>query len=1270
MYRQTRRQTSGALIDSSAAAPTVTITEDANNDGIISASELTGDIDVSVGLPAGAVVGDTITVTDGTTSTPIVLTAAHMTANAVTTTFANPGDGSTISVTATLTDAVGNVSPDSAPDSALIDSSAAAPTVTITEDANNDGIISASELTGDIDVSVGLPAGAVVGDTITVTDGTTSTPIVLTAAHMTANAVTTTFANPGDGSTISVTATLTDAVGNVSPDSAPDSALIDSSAAAPTVTITEDANNDGIISASELTGDIDVSVGLPAGAVVGDTITVTDGTTSTPIVLTAAHMTANAVTTTFANPGDGSTISVTATLTDAVGNVSPDSAPDSALIDSSAAAPTVTITEDANNDGIISASELTGDIDVSVGLPAGAVVGDTITVTDGTTSTPIVLTAAHITANAVTTTFANPGDGSTISVTATLTDAVGNVSPDSAPDSALIDSSAAAPTVTITEDANNDGIISASELTGDIDVSVGLPAGAVVGDTITVTDGTTSTPIVLTAAHMTANAVTTTFANPGDGSTISVTATLTDAVGNVSPDSAPDSALIDSSAAAPTVTITEDANNDGIISFAELNGTVEVSVALPAGLVTGDTVTVIDGNGNTQTVILATANAAGPLVVSFPAPADGASLTVSATITDVAGNISPASATDTASVSLLIDASPIIATVDAMTPINGTTGGSGNINILSNDTLNGVVVAPSLLTLIINGPVNNGVTINPDGTTTVASGTPAGTYVVEYTICEILNPTNCSTTTATVPVFVFVNLPPVAENDSVKDQKLGQPATVKTVANDSDPENSLDPTSVKVHDPSGNPVTMLAVRDEGTWTVDPSTGDITFTPEPGYLGSNDTLNGVVVAPSFVTLIINGPVNNGVTINPDGTITVAPGTPAGTHIIRYTICETLNPTNCSSTTVSVPVTVNLPPVAVNDSSEPDQPLGQPVTVNTVSNDSDPDDNLDPTSVRIIDSSGNSVTSLSVEGQGTWTVNTSNGAITFTPNPDFIGDPTPINYTVKDTIGLESNVATVSIDYEEPAAITGVVWLDRDKDGIVDSDEDRKAGWTLKLKDADGNVVATTVTDSQGRYTFTGLIPAVYTIDFYNTSGVLITTQGTDGPLVSGQTINLPLPVDPSGVVYDSTTRVVLAGVTLQLVNSQGTPVNVACIGEGQQNQVTTDDGIYAFDVYPDAHASCPNGETYSINIVSAPAGYYTDSTIIPPQTGVFDSAADEPAVPVMSIANSNSCEVQGQPDAPQGNQDTTYYLDFSLSSGDNNVIFNHIPLDSEICAPDR
>jgi hypothetical protein len=76
--------------------------------------------------------------------------------------------------------------------------------------------------------------------------------------------------------------------------------------------------------------------------------------------------------------------------------------------------------------------------------------------------------------------------------------------------------------------------------------------------------------------------------------------------------------------------------------------------------------------------------------------------------------------------------------------------GDSGINVLDNDTLNGTAVNPAdvVITSTPNGPL----TVNTDGTVTVAPNTPAGDYTVQYTICEVLNPTNCDTATVTVTV--------------------------------------------------------------------------------------------------------------------------------------------------------------------------------------------------------------------------------------------------------------------------------------------------------------------------------------------------------------------------------------------------------------------------------------------------------------------------------------------------------------------------------------
>ncbi|QBN13958.1 Ig-like domain-containing protein [Vibrio vulnificus] len=615
--------TDSAILDTTAAgAPGVTITEDGDNDGYISAAELSGDVNVTISLTGtNAVAGDTLTVN----GTDIELTQAQIDAGEVLTTVAAPAEGATLTVEATITDKAGNVS-EKGTDSAILDTTAAgAPGVTITEDGDNDGYISAAELSGDVNVTISLTGtNAVAGDTLTVN----GTDIELTQAQIDAGEVLTTVAAPAEGATLTVEATITDKAGNVS-EKGTDSAILDTTAAgAPGVTITEDGDNDGYISAAELSGDVNVTISLTGtNAVAGDTLTVN----GTDIELTQAQIDAGEVLTTVAAPAEGATLTVEATITDKAGNVS-EKGTDSAILDTTAAgAPGVTITEDGDNDGYISAAELSGDVNVTISLTGtNAVAGDTLTVN----GTDIELTQAQIDAGEVLTTVAAPAEGATLTVEATITDKAGNVS-EKGTDSAILDTTAAgAPGVTITEDGDNDGYISAAELSGDVNVTISLTGtNAVAGDTLTVN----GTDIELTQAQIDAGEVLTTVAAPAEGATLTVEATITDKAGNVS-EKGTDSAILDTTAAgAPGVTITEDGDNDGYISAAELSGDVNVTISLTGtNAVAGDTLTV---NGTDIELTQAQIDA-GEVLTTVAAPAEGATLTVEATITDKAGNVS------------------------------------------------------------------------------------------------------------------------------------------------------------------------------------------------------------------------------------------------------------------------------------------------------------------------------------------------------------------------------------------------------------------------------------------------------------------------------------------------------------------------------------------------------------------------------------------------------------------------------------------------------
>ncbi|MFT4701993.1 MAG: hypothetical protein ACI90E_002676 [Yoonia sp.] len=129
---------------------------------------------------------------------------------------------------------------------------------------------------------------------------------------------------------------------------------------------------------------------------------------------------------------------------------------------------------------------------------------------------------------------------------------------------------------------------------------------------------------------------------------------FTDAAGNPGTASDTETYTVDVAAAAPTVTITEDTNDDGLISNAELWDTdsaqINVTIELPTDAVAGDTVTSTNPDTPPTDVELSEADIeAGEVIVTYDAPADGDTITVSAVITDAAGNTS-ATSSDSAGV--------------------------------------------------------------------------------------------------------------------------------------------------------------------------------------------------------------------------------------------------------------------------------------------------------------------------------------------------------------------------------------------------------------------------------------------------------------------------------------------------------------------------------------------------------------------------------------------------------------------------------------------
>ena len=296
----------------------------------------------------------------------------------------------------------------------------------------------------------------------------------------------------------------------------------------------------------------------------------------------------------------------------------------------------------------------------------------------------------------------------------------------------------------------------------------------------------------------------------------------------------------------------------------------------------------------------------------------------------------------------------IDANTDTGITVNGYTGGISFTNVLINDTLNRVLVDPSLVTLSFVSSTNPGVTLS--GTNViVAPGTPAGNYILQYKICEILNPTNCDTTN----VLVTVSLAPIdAINDIgtpingatggtaftnvlVNDTLNGAPVVAAQVITSfvsaTNPGITLSGTNVLVASgtPAGNYTLVykicevinssncdtaivsvsvnapaIVANDDTGSSVNGLTGGTSFT----NVFVNDTLNGVPVTASQVNLTFVSATNPGITLS-GSNVVVAAGTPAGSYTLTYQICEVLNASNCD--TANVTVTVSAAPIVAND-----------------------------------------------------------------------------------------------------------------------------------------------------------------------------------------------------------------------------------------------------------------------------------------------------------------------------------------------------------------
>ncbi|MDF0708241.1 Ig-like domain-containing protein [Flagellimonas okinawensis] len=385
---------------------------------------------------------------------------------------------------------------------------------------------------------------------------------------------------------------------------------------------------------------------------------------------------------------------------------------------------------------------------------------------------------------------------------------------------------------------------------------------------------------------------------------------------------------------------------------------------------------------------------------------------------------------------------------DSYTVESGEDGMIPDSNVLSNDTYNDG--GATFDNVNLSSTSTDELIINPDGSVSVVPGTGPGTYTIDYTICDLADATNCDTATVTVEVMEGAGngLDAVDDSFSVGSGEDGMIPDSNVLSNDTynDGEVTLDnvilsstPTDELIINPDGS-VSVIPGTGPGTYTIDYTLCDVmdvnncdtatvtvevmegagnvldavddSYTVESGDDGmipdsnvlSNDTYNDGAATLDNVNL--SSTPTDELIINPDGSVSVVPGTGPGTYTIDYTICDLTDTTNCDTATVTVEVVSGMDNEidAVDDGYNTGSGGGLITDSNVLLNDTLNDEQVSPIDVILTSTSTNE---LSINDNGEVILASNTPAGTYT-----------IEYTICEAANPDNcDTATVTVIVED-------------------------------------------------------------------------------------------------------------------------------------------------------------------------------------------------------------------------------------------------------------
>ncbi|WP_143473853.1 Ig-like domain-containing protein [Limnohabitans sp. G3-2] len=1147
----------------------------ANNQSVINGFEknqsltLTGTTDAEVGQTV------TLTGLGGQTYTAAVMPGVSGGPN----TFSIPVSGAHIAAIAdgsftpqvSVTNIFGLTGTDTEP--LLIDTTApSTPAVALPESSSGVNAAEAAS-TGGTPLLVTLPQNAAAGDTVTsvVTKADGSTLVltrVLDAADITAGNITqlihTAQLNVDGGWTTSTT--ITDPAGNTS---APRTGafLLDTQAPGePGVSLPEAPYGVNAAEAASL-GGTPLDISLPGNAAVGDVVTTTvtlpNGSTLTlSSVLTAADLAAGTVTQVIptANLTVDGTWSTHTTVTDLAGNTGPARAGSFVLDTTAPAAPAADVAA-LSDTGANNTDNNTSDNTPEIRGTGTA--GDTITVSFPTGEVKTAVVAADGTWS-VTPAAALPDGAQTVLVTAT--DPAGNVSPASQLPVVIDTAAPVAPTIDLA-DASDTGASNTDNITKDNTPNIrgtGVP-----GDTIQVYNAQGQ---VVATAVVDGNGNWAATASTLPDGVNNLVAKATDTAGNEGP-GAPLAITVDTAAPAAPVADVAAASDSGSSNTDNL--THDTTPTISGTGVAGDTITVTFPGGEVKTTVVALD---GTWSVTPTTPLADGPHSVTVTATDPAGNVSPSS-----TVALVIDTTPPAAPV-ADVAATSDTGASNTDNNTSDNTptISGTGTAGDTITVTFPGGEVKTAVVAANGTWSVTpnNALPDGAHNVSVTATD---PAGNVSPATTVPVVIDTTAPaaptvnPLTTNDSTPvltgTAVLAAGETLQVTVNgatynvtvgvggnwslDTGTATPASGTLGAFVSGTRYPVTATATDTAGNATSDSTTHEVLFDntapsiPTVNALATNDStpvLTGTALLEAGETLkvTVNG-ATYAVSVGINGTWSLDTGTatPASGSLgafvngTRYPVTATItdnanNATNDSTTHE-----------LLFDTTAPSAPAGD-VAAASDSGASNTDNLTNDTTPTIVGTgtpgdtiqlyAPNGTTLLGtavVDAAGNWAV---------TPSSALPSGLNNLQVTATDPAGNTSAPGTVpvTIDTTAPAAPTAVLNPSSDSgtqgDSITHDNTPTLsgtgvAGDTITLKDANGNVIATAVVDSNGNWSAT---PANALPNGLNNLSVTATDPAgnTSAPAALPITIDTTASAAPvaalaaasdSGVVGDSITN---------------------------------------------------------------------------------------------------------------------------------------------------